>query len=120
MPLNNANIARNTQSKTVQPNKHKPSNLTVIESTSSSDEWQQQKSKTKHTPPSTPNSPLTPSNRQPEIQKQNFSSHLTDIQYYRKKKMTLPIMMQPTHPHMKLLKQIKLIKIKTIYLHQYS
>lgn len=99
MPINNASNARNTQSKTVQPNKHKPSNLTVIESTSSSDEWrQQQKSKTKHTPPSTPNSPSTPSSRQPEIKKQNFSSHLTDIQYYRKKKMILPIMTQPTHP----------------------
>lgn len=70
MPLNNASNARNTQSKTVQPNKHKPSNLTVIESTSSSDEWlQQQKSKTKHTPPSTPNSPSTPSSRQHEIKK---------------------------------------------------
>jgi hypothetical protein len=66
MPINNASNARNTQSKTVQPNKQKPSNLTVIESTSSSDEWkQQQKSKTKPTP----NSPSTPSSRQPEIKK---------------------------------------------------
>ncbi|KAL4107619.1 hypothetical protein QTP88_017943 [Uroleucon formosanum] len=70
MPPNNSSNARNIQSKTVQPNKHKPSNLTVIETTSSSDEWQQQhKSKTKHTPPSTPNSPSTQSSRQPEIKK---------------------------------------------------
>jgi hypothetical protein len=88
MLLNNV---RNTQSKMVKSNKHKTSKLTIIESTSSSDEWQQQKSKAKHTPLSTQNSPPTPFSRQSEIKKQTFSSRLIDIQYYQIKKITLPI-----------------------------
>lgn len=69
-----ANEARNTQSKTVQTVNQLSNQLIDNELTPPNAARQQQKSKSKRTPSSTPTTPITPTSHQPIIKTTIFSS----------------------------------------------